>query len=115
MTAFVVGQRWASNTESSLGLGIVIEIEGRHVTLSFPAAETVRTYAADGAALQRIRYSPGDQVADRDQRRFRIVELVESDGLIEYQCVDEHGAAHGVHEIELDAFVQFATPPQRLV
>ncbi|MEH6466009.1 MAG: hypothetical protein V7722_00145, partial [Porticoccus sp.] len=51
---FIPGQRWISNTESELGLGIVVEYSNRRVTLSFPAASEQRTYASDSAPLSRV-------------------------------------------------------------
>jgi ATP-dependent helicase HepA len=54
--SFVVGQRWISHTESALGLGIIAEVAGRLVTVSFPAAEEERTYAIDNAPLGRVTY-----------------------------------------------------------
>ena len=50
------GQRWVSNTESELGLGIVLEVANRRVNISFPAAGEKRTYAVDIAPLSRVRY-----------------------------------------------------------
>ena len=35
---FALGQRWISDTETDLGLGTVVAIEGRMVTLLFPAS-----------------------------------------------------------------------------
>ena len=34
---YLVGQRWVSHADAQLGLGIVVDIEGRRVTLAFPA------------------------------------------------------------------------------
>lgn len=34
---FTLGQRWISDTESELGLGAVVAIDARMVTLLFPA------------------------------------------------------------------------------
>ena len=48
---FVPGQRWVSNTESELGLGIVMDTANRRVTVSFPAVGERRTYAIDNAPL----------------------------------------------------------------
>ena len=42
---FSIGQRWLSSADSSLGLGIVVDIDGRSVTLNFPAIGEDRTYA----------------------------------------------------------------------
>ena len=33
---FVVGQRWLSQAEPQLGLGMITEISGRHVKILFP-------------------------------------------------------------------------------
>ena len=43
---FVVGQRWVSQAEPQLGLGIVVETDGRHMTVHYPACEEERMYAA---------------------------------------------------------------------
>lgn len=37
--AFAIGQRWISDTESDLGLGTVVAIDARTVTLMFAASE----------------------------------------------------------------------------
>ncbi|NYY80663.1 ATP-dependent helicase [Raoultella planticola] len=43
---FTLGQRWISDTESELGLGTVVALDARMVTLLFPAiGETVCTRA----------------------------------------------------------------------
>ncbi|VEC60410.1 ATP-dependent helicase HepA [Klebsiella aerogenes] len=34
---FTLGQRWISDTESELGLGTVVALDARMVTLLFPA------------------------------------------------------------------------------
>ena len=36
---FSLGQRWISDTESDLGLGTIVALEGRQVTILFPQAE----------------------------------------------------------------------------
>lgn len=36
---FVVGQRWISESENNLGLGLVSNVDNRTVTIQFPAAE----------------------------------------------------------------------------
>ncbi|HDL1940659.1 TPA: hypothetical protein PWY16_002157, partial [Mannheimia haemolytica] len=35
---FLVGQRWLSESENNLGLGIVTSVDHRTVTINFPAA-----------------------------------------------------------------------------
>ena len=43
--SFALGQRWMSDTESDLGLGTVIKLEGRMVTIIFPATGETRLFA----------------------------------------------------------------------
>lgn len=47
--SFAIGQRWISESESSLGLGIITALDLRKVTISFPATEEVRIYAIENA------------------------------------------------------------------
>jgi len=57
---YIVGQRWVSHADAQLGLGIVVDIEARRVTLSFPAVGEERTYAIENAPLTRLRFKAGD-------------------------------------------------------
>ena len=59
---FAVGQRWISDTELELGLGMVDEIDGRHVLIYFPATDESRRYAIANAPLTRVRFKIGDLV-----------------------------------------------------
>jgi len=62
MSQIAVGQRWLSETEAELGLGIVQNIENRLVTVFFPACEEERTYAMNNAPLLRIQFTAGDSI-----------------------------------------------------
>ena len=44
-TEFAVGQRYLSDTESELGLGVVIDLDDRCVHILFPQSEETRVYA----------------------------------------------------------------------
>lgn len=111
---FVPGQRWVSNTESELGLGIVVENANRRVTVSFPAAGERRVYAVDNAPLSRVMYNVGETIKSDDGRSLEITERTESDAYITYRGVDEDGMAAAIDEIDLDSFVQFSRPLDRL-
>lgn len=115
MTEFALGQRWISNTEPELGLGLIAELEVRRITLSFPAAGERRTYATDNAPVSRVKYQEGEEIFDLDSRAYHVVSLVEEEGLITYAAqAQDTGEMVEVHEIELDCFVHFNTPEQRL-
>lgn len=112
--AFVPGQRWVSNTESELGLGIVIEIANRRVEISFPAAGERRTYAMDNAPVSRVQYEVGQKVSTGDERAIVIEEVLEHNGCLIYSGVDADGEKHIIPELDLNSFVQFSKPQDRL-
>ncbi len=111
---FVVGQRWASHTEADLGLGVVIELEGRRVTLSFPAVEEIRTYTTRDAPLSRIKYAIDETITSIDGQLLTITDLSEHNGLILYHCIDAENRTKDLSELQLSAFVRFCSPQQRL-
>ncbi|MEX2333204.1 MAG: hypothetical protein WD600_03040, partial [Pseudohongiella sp.] len=57
---FAPGQRWISDTEPDLGLGMVTETDHRTVTLDFSAVDESRRYARDSAPLSRLLLNVGD-------------------------------------------------------
>lgn len=111
---FVPGQRWVSNTESELGLGIVVDTANRRVTVSFPAVGERRTYAISNAPLSRVHYTVGEKVSNADGVSFTIAEVIEQGGYLIYQGLDEEGNQHSLEEIDLESFVQFSRPQDRL-
>ncbi len=111
---FVAGQRWVSNTESELGLGIVADIADRRVTVSFPAVGEERVYAVNNAPLSRILYEPGEQIRSAEGLDLRVTGREDIDGCLLYHGVDGDDRTQSLHEIELDSFVQFNKPQDRL-
>ncbi|KTD30994.1 RNA polymerase-associated protein HepA [Legionella moravica] len=111
---FTIGQRWISNTESQLGLGIITELQGRNVSISFPAAEEDRIYAIDNAPLSRIIYKIGEEISTNDGRTLQVTELHDLKGLIIYTAQDADGNEHQINELALNCFITLSTPQQRL-
>jgi ATP-dependent helicase HepA len=118
--AFTIGQRWISEAEAELGLGIVLDIANRRLTLSFPAAGERRTYAMDNAPVSRVLYQVGEKVRRQDGTSMKVTRIVEQQG-----CLLYHGLVFdkdknltkeelAIPEFELDSFVQFSTPRDRL-
>lgn len=107
---FIPGQRWISNTESELGLGIVIENQNRRVSLSFPAAGETRTYAMDNAPLSRVQYPVGESITSADGQQLIVTELSEKNGCILYLGQNKDGEPTELEEIDLDSFVRFSKP-----
>ncbi|MGM0450196.1 MAG: RNA polymerase-associated protein RapA [Pseudomonadota bacterium] len=111
---FTTGQRWVSQTESDLGLGLITDVSGRRVTIAFPAAEEERTYAMDNAPLARVRYRVGETLRDRHERALTVREVEDSEGLFTYECEDEAGKPVTLTEVMLSPHARFVHPEQRL-
>ncbi len=114
VTQFAVGQRWVSNSEAELGLGIIKETSGRRIEILFPASGELRTYAADIAPLSRVQYPVGERVNTGEGVRFVITERHEFNGCFIYQGHDDQGNEVSIHEMDLDSNVQFSQPQDRL-
>ncbi len=112
--SFVIGQRWISSTEKELGLGVVTEARDRRVTVSFPACGEQRTYADNSAPLTRVRYDVGDTVHDIDDNAWTVTGIIDQGNLV-YQVKDPAGKDALLNEIELDPFVHFSGPQERLL
>lgn len=113
--SFSLGQRWVSHADADLGLGIVVELEGRRITLHFPAVGEDRTYAATSAPLTRLALTPGDTFHHRDGQHYAVASVEEMDGVLIYQVEDSGGAPHTFHELEIDSHIQLRSPKDRLL
>jgi ATP-dependent helicase HepA len=111
---FIIGQRWISNSESQLGLGIISNIQRRQVCVSFPAAGEERIYASDNAPLTRIIFKINDEIFTLDQQKIKVTEVNEQDNLLVYTGTNEAGELISVDELDLDCFIKLTTPKQRL-
>lgn len=110
---FAIGQRWISNSEAKLGLGIVTLVEGRHVQIRFPAAEEERSYAADNAPLSRIIYKKGELISTATLQNLEVTDVQEDRGVLIYTAMDEEGHSVRISEVALDCFINVFTPQQR--
>lgn len=111
---FVIGQRWISESEAELGLGIVLDLANRRLTISFPAAGERRTYAVDNAPISRVIYQVGEQVRHQDGTVIKITRALEQHGCLLYSGLTKDNVELAIPEFELDSFVQFSTPRDRL-
>jgi len=112
---FSIGQRWVSHTETDLGLGIIIGIEGRQVEISFPAANEQRIYATDSAPLTRIEHKPGEIISNNDGLIIEVMDTEEHKGRIIYHGKDTNGNEHQIDELDLNCLIELTTPKQRLL
>ena len=110
MRDYAVGQRWASEMEPELGIGIVDAVEGRQVRLRFPDSGLVRLYAAHSAPLGRVAFQPGDRVVDDTGNAFTIGSVETDGGLLIYCDGDRR-----LPEDRLGGALTLDTPKQRIM
>ena len=112
---FALGQRWISDTETDLGLGTVVAVEGRMVTLLFPATGENRMYAKEEAPVTRVSFNVGDQIASHEDWTMMVEEVQEKDGLLTYVGVrTDNDEPVALKEVFLNNFIKFNKPQDRL-
>ena len=79
MGDFYPGQRWTSEGEPELGVGVVVETNKGRVKVHFSTSGETRQYAVDNAPLRRVIFKPGDKVVDAERRPL-VIERVEVKG-----------------------------------
>lgn len=112
---FAVGQRWLSNTETNLGLGVLMAIDFRSVTVLFPAVQEERNYAISQNALTRLQLSEGELAPHIDGWQITVESIKEQDGLLTY-CGPrtDTKAQSAIVEVALDHNVKLNQPEKRL-
>ena len=103
------GQRWVSDGEPELGLGIIRESGEGRVEISFPAAGETRIYAIDTAPLRRVRFMPGDRIKVHSGSEMTVERVREDRGLRIYET--DNGE---VLESDLSDTISFSKPEERL-
>ncbi len=114
MADFIPGQRWISNTESELGLGLILEVSFKRVTVLFLASDEQRIYASDNAPLTRVSFAVGDIIESIDEEELTVTRLIEKEGLIIYVGKNAEGQEVLLEEVELNHHIQFNKPQDRL-
>lgn len=109
MKQFIIGQRWISESEPELGLGVIVEVEAKTVTCFFPAAKVDRRYGLQTAPLKRISFIEGDEVKSQDGKTFIVESTSLLNGIISY-----HGAGQILSESLLAGTLSFSKPEERL-
>lgn len=79
MGKFFPEQRWTSEGEPELGVGIVTESSKGRVQMYFSVTGETRQYAEENAPLRRVIFKPGDTIMDTDKRPM-LIERVQQNG-----------------------------------
>ena len=112
--SFAIGQRWISETENSLGLGMITDLDFRSVTLHFPATDETRIYAVAQAPLTRIVLNKGEQLHHHAGWQSEVLDVQEMNGLLFYLVKNAQGEDIIVNEKELSPIISFSQAKDRL-
>lgn len=104
------GQRWTSQSEPELGLGIVSAVQGAFIEMRFPAADETRRYARHSAPLLRASFHAGDTITLRDGSKHPVASVAAHDGALVYQC-----GSLSIPESELADTLSLGGPQERLL
>ncbi len=107
---FHPGQRWISESEPELGLGTVLRISNRTVSIVFRASAETREYARDNAPLRRVRFRVGDTIKSQDHTALTVKSIAERAGLLFYRSDKSE-----ICETDLSDEISFSTPEERLL
>ena len=107
---FKVGQRWVSENEPELGLGLVKEVNKFQVHLSFPVAEESRIFASENPPLKRVIYKEGDTISSSEGISFQVERVENLDELFVY-----HNGEQMIAESDLAESSNFSNPEERIL
>ncbi len=107
---FLPGQRWVSESEPELGLGLILQVNFRDLRISFPAVGEERVYMHRNAPLRRVRLHNGDRARGREGQVFVVDRITEKDGLFTY-----FGGGRQLGEGELLDRMAFSDPDKQLL
>lgn len=111
MRVFQKGQRWISESEPELGVGVVVDAAPGRVFLLYRASNTLRQYATDSAPIKRVEFRPGDTIETHDGARIEVESVTTGpDGVLVY-----HGGTRDVPETDLSDLLSFSKPEDRLL
>ncbi|MDH4571139.1 RNA polymerase-associated protein RapA [Salinicola acroporae] len=115
MSDFSPGQRWISDGETELGLGTILTVDARSVTVLFTASQETRTYSARQAPLTRVVFGPGDRIDTADGGQLAVERIEERDGCVIYHGQTDDGETVSLSEAKLSDSMRFHQAQDRLL
>ena len=119
MQPFAIGQRWLSDTETELGLGVLIDVDERSISILFPKSDETRVYARNNAPLSRIIFNVKDEVQDQEGVKWIVESVEDRHGVLRYDVVRslENGEQErkSLNEPRIGEQIQLSKPLERLL
>jgi ATP-dependent helicase HepA len=104
-----VGQRWMSEMEPELGVGIIRFVERRRIGIDFPATDIHRMYSIETAPIRRVAFRVGDRVNLQNGHSFVIKEINKTDHLLSYYDGEQY-----YPEMDISHVLVLNTPEDKL-
>ncbi|NWK73195.1 RNA polymerase-associated protein RapA [Acinetobacter sp. SwsAc6] len=116
---FAIGQRWLSDTETELGLGVLIDVDERSISILFPKSDETRVYARHNAPLSRIVFNSGDELQDQEGSTWTVESVEDRHGVLRYNVIrqlqDGTEERKALNETRIGANIQLSKPLDRLL
>lgn len=107
---FHIGQRWYSEGEPELGLGLVMSSKEKLVTILFPLSEIERTYNKSNPPLKRFLLATGDEFLNKEDESFIIEDVKEENNLFFYLS-----SGKWISEVSINPQIDLSGPLERLL
>lgn len=116
MSSYFPGQRWLSETETEYGIGTILTVEDRCVTVLYRTVMETRVYAKHSAPLTRVRFEAGDSITTNSGLCLHIDKIITNEhGVITYVGRDQNGTLGEVNEVDIDHHLAIHGPAGRLL
>ncbi len=119
MQQFAIGQRWLSDTETELGLGVLIDVDERSISILFPKSDETRVYARTNAPLSRIIFNVKDELQDQEGTKWNVESFEERNDVIRYNVIrtlkDGTEERKSLNETRVGATIQLSKPLDRML
>ncbi|WP_406666059.1 RNA polymerase-associated protein RapA [Gallaecimonas sp. GXIMD1310] len=113
--SFALGQRYIADAESELGLGTLVALDNRTLTVLFPASGETRLYSRSDAPITRVTFRVGDNIKSHEGWTLTVASVTEQEQLLTYHGnrtdTDE---AVSLRETLLDGVINLNKPQDRL-
>ncbi|WP_372652747.1 RNA polymerase-associated protein RapA [Halobacteriovorax sp.] len=109
MSKFTIGQRWISEAEPELGLGILNKLTDKTVSIIFSASGVERNYGIKTCPIKRVLFSEGDEILIDEGEKLIVDKVTEQDGLAFYLSGERI-----ISELDLSDLMSFNKPEDKL-
>ena len=116
MSIYYPGQRWLSETEIEYGIGTILAVENRRVTVLYRTAMETRVYAQHNAPLTRVKFEAGDTITTNNGTSLHIDKIITNEhGVITYVGRGQNNEPDKVNEVDIDHRLPIHGPASRLL